>query len=317
MTSKPWAAGAPQANMTDTGHHCAAALTTGFAPERTDRMTYGSETEEAATAAFPAMARTAARRRVAVLARALETEVIPRLVLSRQDAGSATPSMAPGPGPEDVSALVELAIRGDLVGAMTLIGTLRARDVSLERIYLDLLAPTARKLGDMWAEDRCDFTTVTIGLCCLQQLVLENHHAFGPRHGQRGAARRILLAPVPGEQHSFGLLMVSEFFRRQGWEVSSGTGTTARELVAVVRRQWFGVIGFTMASDSRLDALAALIRDVRRASRNPNIGILVGGQAFLERPELAGLVGADATATDGQQAVLKAETLLALLLVET
>jgi methanogenic corrinoid protein MtbC1 len=73
------------------------------------------------------------------------------------------------------------------------------------------------------------------------------------------------------------------------------------------------MVGFSMACDSRIDKLATLIREIRRASRNPHVGVLVGGKAFLDRPELTALVGADATARDGQQAVLKAETLLALL----
>ena len=73
------------------------------------------------------------------------------------------------------------------------------------------------------------------------------------------------------------------------------------------------MVGFSLACDSRLDALAAMIHEIRRASRNPALGVLVGGRVFAEQPELAVLVGADATATDGQQAVLKAEALLGLL----
>jgi methanogenic corrinoid protein MtbC1 len=118
---------------------------------------------------------------------------------------------------------------------------------------------------------------------------------------------------MPGEQHSFGLMMVGEFFRRQGWDVHSATGAPGREIVGMLRQQWFSMVGFSMACDSRIDKLATLIREIRRASRNPHVGVLVGGKAFLDRPELTALVGADATARDGQQAVLKAETLLALL----
>ncbi len=77
------------------------------------------------------------------------------------------------------------------------------------------------------------------------------------------------------------------------------------------------MVGFSLTCDSRIEALAALIHDIRRATRNPSIGVMVGGLPFAERPELSALVGADATATDGQQAVLKAETLLALLTQET
>ena len=53
---------------------------------------------------------------------------------------------------------------------------------------------------------------------------------------------------------------------------------------------------------------------VRQLLLNLNsIGILVGGPMFIERPDLVGLVGADATAADGRQATLQAETMLALL----
>ena len=316
MTSKPKVAGAPLADMSDGGGHCD--VTTQGAVISGHGATLGLPDgfRGEAQAPRPLRNRAVERRRVALLARTLETEVIPRLVLARHglsDAAYPDFSAGVGPGTGDVTALAGLAMQGDLAGGMALLGELRARGVALERIYLDLLAPTARHLGELWTADRSDFASVTIGLCCLQQLVLENSHAFRPRAQHRGAERRILLAPLPGEQHSFGLLMVGEFFRRQGWEVCSATGATAREVVALTRKQWFGMVGFSLACESRLDSLAALIRDIRRSTRNPHIGVLVGGKAFLDRPELAALVGADATAVDGQQAVLKAETLLALL----
>jgi methanogenic corrinoid protein MtbC1 len=273
-------------------------------------------TEDAPRRAVSARQQGSARKRVALLAKALETDVIPRLVLSRHEPGHPNASMdlgTAGPSAEDVESLVDCVLRGDSMGGMAIVAALRARDVPLERIYLELMAPVARHLGELWTRDACDFTSVTVGLCCLQQLVLENGSAFGPRLGRPAAERRIMLAPVPGEQHSFGLLIVGEFFRRQGWEVCSGNGASAREIVALTRKQDFSLVGFSMACESRLDMLATLIRDIRRAARNRRIGILVGGQAFAERPELAALVGADATATDGQQAVLKAETLLTLL----
>ena len=256
------------------------------------------------------------QRHVAVLARALETEVIPRLVLSRQ-AGADQPrrpdAALPGPTADDVKTIAAHAARGDQAAATALVAALRARDVPLERIYLDLFAPAARHLGALWEADLCDFASVTIGLCCLQQLLLDNSRSLGPVRGRRHDDRQVLLAPVPGEQHSFGLVMVGEFFRRQGWDVCSATGADAGELLAMVRTQWFSLVGLSLAGECRLEALAALIRDIRRASRNPQIGIMVGGRAFTDQPELAALVGADAMASDGLQAVLKAETLLGLL----
>lgn len=255
-------------------------------------------------------------RPVVLLARALEQAVIPRLALARASVGQrgAVDARTVGhPDTEVVELLAQHALKGDLDAALQVIEGLQARGCTLEQIYLELLAPAARHLGDLWADDLCDFASVTVGLCCLQQAVLESRRFFAPRQVRREGGRRILLAPVPGEQHGFGLLMVGEFFRRSGWDVCSGTGAASRELVATVRKQWFSMVGFSIACDSRLDVLAALIRDVRRSSRNPHVGVLVGGQLFNEQPELAALVGADATASDAQQAVLKAETLAALL----
>jgi methanogenic corrinoid protein MtbC1 len=317
MASKATVPGAPLAAMSESGPQSIATRQGSYAGHE-------AGIGEAARREMRALlnganGRVAEHRRVALLAKALEADVIPRLLLARHAA--AEPAYMDGPATEaptaeEIVALGDIVMQGDFAGANAFMAGLRARNLPLERIYLEVLAPVARHLGELWATDRCDFASVTIGLCCLQQLVLEHSASFGPRPGRRGPDRRVLLAPAPGEQHSFGLLMVGEFFRRQGWDVCSATGAPAREIVAMTRKQWFSAVGFSLACESRSDALASLIRDVRRATRNPNLGVLVGGKAFVERPELAALVGADATATDGQQAVLKAETLLALLAQE-
>jgi MerR family transcriptional regulator, light-induced transcriptional regulator len=105
--------------------------------------------------------------------------------------------------------------------------------------------------------------------------------------------------------------MVASYFRNAGWAVMQATGT-AQDVVRIVRRQPVGIVGFSLSCETRLDSLAALIRRVRRASRNREIGILVGGQVFAERPELAVLIGADATAPDGPTGVLMAQSVLDL-----
>jgi len=103
---------------------------------------------------------------------------------------------------------------------------------------------------------------------------------------------------------------VLEFFRRAGWRASTGPVESASDLAAMVRRTSFAVVGLSTGCEERLDAIAATIRAVRGASRNRNIGVLVGGPIFIDRPQLATLVGADATAIDGREAVRQARDLL-------
>ena len=255
------------------------------------------------------------RQRLNLLSQTIEQEIVPRLVLARRAAPAQPFQPPPGTAPVDpaeVGRLAELAIGRDPAAAIAFVESVLARGTALETLCLDLLAPAARRLGEMWNEDLCDFAQVTLGLWCLQQILRETGNDLGEPLLRRENDRRILLVPVPGEQHTFGLAMVASFFRRAGWTVWSEPLASSNDLVGIVGSEWFAVVGFSLSCSSRLETLATSIQRVRRASRNPAVGILVGGQTFIERPDLVVMVGADATAMDGRQATLQAESLVAL-----
>jgi methanogenic corrinoid protein MtbC1 len=75
------------------------------------------------------------------------------------------------------------------------------------------------------------------------------------------------------------------------------------ELVALVSTMWFDVIGLSAGRVEDPEKLAFDIRVLRSAARNRNVAIMVGGWPFLQQPQLAYQLGADATAADGPQAV--------------
>ena len=107
--------------------------------------------------------------------------------------------------------------------------------------------------------------------------------------------------------------MVASFFQRAGWGGWSGVPGSTSDLVRMVRDGHFAIVGFSASCHRRMDALSGAIRAVRRASMNRGIRIMVGGPLFALQPGLVALVGADATATDGRQAVLQAQNLLTLI----
>lgn len=260
-------------------------------------------------------AETISSRRLLLLARTIEQDVIPRLVLAHRTAPAPAyvdrpPNLAPTS--QDVVTLTALVIRADLPDIEGFVDGIQGAGVGLDRIYLDLLAPVARRLGEMWDTDECDFATVTMGLASLQQVVLNSGRRFSHAPQRPRDGRRAVLAPAPGETHTFGLVIVAEFFRRAGWEVWSGNGASLQEITAKVRGEPFAIAAFSLASEDHVAALANLIHRVRRASLNRRIGILVGGAIFADRPGLVSDIGADATAADGEEATLQAETLLAI-----
>jgi MerR family transcriptional regulator, light-induced transcriptional regulator len=256
-----------------------------------------------------------ARERLGRLARTIESDVIPRLVSAHQPIAAPARTVVASymPSLDDVETFVERLVDGDEPRLIAVIESLRQRGMSVETMYLDLLAPAARRLGDLWCEDTCDFPTVTVGCGRLQRLLRQWSPLFGTevRHTLNG--RRALLLQAPGEQHSFGLSMVAEFFRRAGWEVCGGVGGSEPEPARRVRNEWFDVIG----SDLQLDWLRRAIGDVRIASRNPAMAVMVGGPVISRQPQLVAQVGADGSAGDARDAPVIAERLLAQLARES
>ncbi len=250
------------------------------------------------------------------LLQTIEGEIIPRLMLVHRVAdGRGEPRLerALHPTADDVAALGRLVLGYDTEHALRFVEAMSHRGVPMDAIYLELLAPTARHLGTLWDQDQSDFMQVTIGLWRLQELLHELAPAFLNAAEPAEPGRRVFLVPVPGDQHTFGAVIVAEFFRRAGWDVWDDPGASKEEIVRIVRSEWFSVVGLSVSCEQHIDGLASVIRAIRRASRNPAIGILVGGQPFIERPERVALVGADATAADGHQATLQAQKLLSLL----
>jgi methanogenic corrinoid protein MtbC1 len=258
--------------------------------------------------------------RMARLIRTVEAEIVPRLLLSRRSAPLAPIPVQAGTPEAGIDArdtieLARLLLHYDFEVPLAYVETIRHRGVSVERIHLEMLAPTARRLGELWDRDECDFVQVTIALGRLHQLLqrLSVLHVEPPRRDANGHVRRALLATVPGSQHAFGLLLVTQFFRQSGWEVWNEFPDSGQELIDTVRAHRFSLVGLSAATEPQLNGLSSTIRQIRRASMNPALCVMVGGPLLVAHPELAQRLGADATACDGRQAAMCAENALSLL----
>ncbi len=244
----------------------------------------------------------------------IESEVIPRLLLLHRAGAQSARAADARATREDVEELARLVLSSHGRVASSYVEALMQEGMALETLYLDLLAPTARELGELWKADRCSFADVTLGLYRLQQLVFEVGGRHG--HGQEGAGgtgRSILLVNAIGDQHTFGLVLLHEAFTRAGWTSAVEHPASLDALGALVAEREFDVVGISSARTDMVGQVGACVRVVRRASRESKAGILVGGAAFTANPKLAHDVGADGTAADAAQAVDQAARLLYLL----
>lgn len=182
--------------------------------------------------------------------------------------------------------------------------------LTAEAAMMDVLAPAARLLGARWCDDEIDFVAVTIAMSRLHQTLRNLRLPLRPNSIPQG---RALLLPVPGEQHSFGLRLVEELLRRDGWDVFLTLATNEFILREQVSTQNYDIVGFSVSGERLIPALVQAIRMVRTESRNRNVRIMTGGVVFASGAITAAQIGADAIVSDARAAVALANRWLSVL----
>mgnify|MGYP006189690253 CR=1 FL=1 len=162
----------------------------------------------------------------------IESEIIPRLLMAHAAAPARSKAKRSRPiDPEDASAFAVLPLRLEAANLLEEVDAFIAEGSSVETICLDLLAPAARMLGEMWERDECDFIDVTMGLWRLQEVMREIAARSPADLPSLKVPRSALFSPMPGDQHNFGTLMIEEVFARGGWRSEALVKPERRQLL--------------------------------------------------------------------------------------
>ena len=242
----------------------------------------------------------------------VQAEIIPRLMSAHRDSRQTSLS-ANNISRNEIIAFTQALLAQDVAAANVIVAELREDGCTIDAIYLQLLAPSARYLGELWEADTCNFSEVTLCLWRIQTMLYDLSPAFQSDAAQRASApieRRILIANLPGHQHTLGVSMLSEFFRREGWVTLTIPSPQPREIQDSLSMDWFDVLALSAGTDREIDDLQKTVQAARKTSRNPRLAIMVGGALLLRRPELVSIVGADGTANDANSALTMATNLV-------
>ncbi len=247
-----------------------------------------------------------------VLAKVIEREIIPRLFLTHL--GTTRDPRALDPTDvvtlSDGDAFAETVLTRGFAEIMDQVQSLIDRGVTLQRIYLDLLSPVARRLGEWWEQDRCTFTDVTLGLARLQQVLREIGRRTGEGTRRSVPKARIYLVPAPGEQHTFGLSMVEEYFLHAGWETAIDHINEPATVLRTVSKQRIDVLGLSVGCEEFFDPLLDLVQRARKSALNREMVVMVGGKFVSDHPEIGSRVSGVTFIANGVNAVGTAETLI-------
>ena len=173
--------------------------------------------------------------------------------------------------------------------------------VDWEDIYLHGVVPAAQLLGQWWLADRMDFVAVSIASTRLQQTLYDLSPTFLNQARDANNGLSALLFCCPGSQHTMGVFMLGEFFRKSGWRVSGVPFPGAASALRSVQSDWFDVLGLSVSTTLCLESVGGLIRNLRAASANPALKIMVGGPMAATNRGLMLSLGADFIGGDARE----------------
>lgn len=182
---------------------------------------------------------------------------------------------------------------------------LMAQGLDLETLYVQTIPDAARLFHDWWEVEQIDFVAVTRGTFQLEELIYALSVDFiMTNRGEHQAGRGFsaLLVNTPGSHHSLGLLILSQFFKRHGWQVISSNQFSAADTTTAVRSEWIDLMGLSISDGRQIEPMRQLIATLRRLSSNPHVQIMVGGPLLRQTPDLAQQLGADFSSAHADEA---------------
>ena len=203
----------------------------------------------------------------------------------------------------------EALVLGESALAHAVIEQALGRGLSRAEIYLDVLAPSQVRLGEMWHEGRINVAQEHLATSITMAVMDHLRQGMTPR---AGLGVRAVVTPVEGDHHSIGARMIADFLSEDGWEVYFlGDGTPAKDLAEFVRQRNADLVAI---SSTLLEFLpnAGLAADAIRELNSPAPKILLGGASLTGAAADTEALGCDATANNVLEAVAEARRLVGL-----
>jgi MerR family transcriptional regulator, light-induced transcriptional regulator len=226
----------------------------------------------------------------------LAREVLQRMSEARQPA----PRSYGWPDAATVSALADALMSDSDGAAAALVDEARIGGAHVEALYHNYIAEAVRLLGERWERDEASVSQVVIGSGRVYVILRSLRAIYATARMKFAGEPMAAFALVPGEQHSLGVVMAADHFRRHGWAIDLKIGMDHDALVEAITAGHYPIVGL---SANRLEATLPLTRlIVALRVRNPGIWIMIAGLACSQNPDLGDMVDADAMVGDLDEA---------------
>lgn len=182
----------------------------------------------------------------------------------------------------------ERMLDGDEAGAWSVIDGAMSAGMAIEEVYVDLLTPALRSVGDRWESGEITVADEHVASAVTLRLI----GRLGPKFSRRGRKRGTVVVAAPGgETHSLPIALFADLLRGRGFRVLDLGGDVPADSLAAIVADIDDLLAVclgctTTGNEASIVEAIAAVRSVTAAP------VLVGGQAIAD-PVDARSLGAD------------------------
>jgi methanogenic corrinoid protein MtbC1/DNA-binding XRE family transcriptional regulator len=237
-------------------------------------------------------------------------------LLGREDGdGSAGPVRGGSPAAEDAplpprsQEYLDALRREGPEAARAVLHAAQSEGSSIADVFLRVIAPALQEVGRLWTRGQMSvgeehgITENTLQL--MAALVPTRQPDPSP-----GGRTRCLVVTAGGETHVVGARMVADLLSLAGFAVEFlGANLSVGNVLELLRRQPCTLVAVSVTVKEHLLAAEDLIRAIRADRELECVKVIVGGRAFAASGPASLRIGADAYASDAEEAVRAARDL--------
>lgn len=190
-------------------------------------------------------------------------------------------------------------IKGDEAGAWGVVEGAMASGGDPAEIYADVIGPALTSVGEKWHHGDLSVAEEHLATSVALRLI----GRLGPRFARKGRSKgAVVVTTPPGERHVIPSLMVADFLRGAGFDVTDLGADVPVDALAQIVPGVDSLVAVCVSS-TRTDSDRAMRRTVKALRRSvPGIPIFVGGGSVADAAQAESL-GVDGWAADGPGAV--------------
>lgn len=197
--------------------------------------------------------------------------------------------------PDACREYTKMATQGDEEGCRALLDHLVNYGVDLMDIYQDVLAESMHFVGKWYVAEAIDEGQEHLASAITERMMARLCQSAQAPHAGANVA---VLGCIPGNNHTIGLRMISDFLQLNGWRVIFlGSNVPARSFVNAIREHKPKMVLVSIASSDREEQVRELFQSVLTLRDGLEFELWAGGGMVLDKPELFKSLGVDRIAT--------------------